>query len=29
MGGMDWIEMVQDSDRWRVLVNTAINLKVP
>jgi len=25
-GGMDWIEMAQDSDRWRALVNTVMNL---
>jgi hypothetical protein len=28
-GGMDWIELTNDSDRWRALVNTAMNLRVP
>jgi hypothetical protein len=27
--GMDWIDVVQDSDRWWALVNTAINIRVP
>jgi hypothetical protein len=26
--GMDWIDLVQDRDRWQALVNTVMNLRV-
>jgi hypothetical protein len=27
--GIDWIELAQDRDQWRALVNTVMNLQVP
>jgi hypothetical protein len=27
--GIDWIELAQDREQWRALVNTVMNLRVP
>jgi hypothetical protein len=27
--GVDWIDMTQDRDQWRALVNTVLNIWVP
>jgi hypothetical protein len=27
--GVDWVDMAQDRDQWRALVNTVMNLRVP
>jgi hypothetical protein len=28
-GDVDWVGLAQDRDRWRALVNSALNLRVP
>ena len=28
-GGGDWMELAQDKDRWRALVDTVMNFGVP
>jgi hypothetical protein len=27
--GIDWIDLAQDRDQWRALVNMVMNLRVP
>jgi hypothetical protein len=29
LDGMDWIDLAQDRDQWKTLVNTVMNLRVP
>jgi hypothetical protein len=28
-GGLDWIGLAQDRNRWRALMNSVLNLQVP
>jgi hypothetical protein len=28
-GGMDWIDLAQDRNRWQALVNVVMNIRVP
>jgi hypothetical protein len=29
LDGVDWIDLAQDRDQWRALVNTVMNLRAP
>jgi hypothetical protein len=29
MGDVDWVDLAQDRNRWRALVNSVLNLRVP
>jgi hypothetical protein len=27
--GMDWVDLTQDRDQWKTLLNTVMNIQVP
>jgi hypothetical protein len=29
LDAVDWMDMVENNDQWRALVNTVLNLRVP
>ena len=29
VGGMDWLDLAHDSYRWRAVVSTVVNIRVP
>ena len=29
MGGLDWVDLVQERERWLAVVNAVMNLRVP
>jgi hypothetical protein len=29
VGGLDWVDLVQERERWLAVVNAAMNLRVP
>jgi hypothetical protein len=29
VGGVDWIDLAQDKDRWQALANAVMNLRIP
>jgi hypothetical protein len=29
LDGMDWIDLAQDRDQWRALLDTVMNVRVP
>jgi hypothetical protein len=29
LNGVDWIDLAQDMDQWRALMNAVINLRIP
>ena len=29
VGGIDWIDLAEDRDKWRALANVVMNIRVP